>query len=159
MRFRLSTLILLCILIGGCIPSGTFEKSIAIPSHKWKSGFVPTFKFEIKDTNSSYQLSTLLRHTDAYPFSNIWINIITKTPSGKISKQKVELPLAQDDGQWTGRGMGEVYEHKISLTKSGSTKFNQQGTYEVGFEQIMRMDPLPEMMSIGLEVNKNRASQ
>ncbi len=151
----ISIFIFLCFM--SCLPSNEFEKNIFIPSHDWKSNFEPSFDFDIADTTAKYKIYVLLRHTDAYLFSNIWLRIDTKEPNKtEFSKQNVELPLATKLGKWTGKGFNEIWEHKIALTGNGFTKFDKKGIYTIKLKQIMRQDPLPEVMSVGLSIEKEK---
>ncbi len=138
----------------GCIPSNTFEKNEAISYHAWDKKDVKSYDFEISDTSSKYLMFVTMRHTDAYHFSNIWLDLETIKPNKKSTKQKVELPLAESSGRWTGKGMNEIYEHKIRLSGNSYTKFDQIGTYTIKLHQIMRENPLEEILSIGIRLEK-----
>lgn len=137
-----------------CLPSNVYEKNYSFKSHEWKSASVIDFPFTITDTMSKYAVYITLRHTDAYPYSNIWLRIKTTSPDNKTVSQQVELPLAQTSGKWLGRGMDEIYEHKISLTGEGSSVFNLQGQYVISLEHIMRENPLPQILNIGIRLEK-----
>lgn len=154
----LSILMICLLVISSCIHSNVYEKNVAIPSNKWTSQFKPVYTFNISDTTVSYKMSLTMRHTDAFPFSNIWLNVRTTFPGEKESKLvKVEIPLAQADGKWMGRGMNEIYEHQMPLTRdANSIRFTKKGEYKIQLEQIMRVDPLPEVMSIGVRLEKNQ---
>jgi len=145
--------------VSSCIPSNTYEKNEAIFHHRWKKKDVKTFDIAITDTSSHYLMFLTLRHTDAYHYSNIWINLETIKPNGKSSKQRVELPLAESSGRWTGRGMNEIFEHKIRLSGNAYTKFTQKGSYKIRLKQVMRENPLEEIMSVGVRLEKVPSSQ
>lgn len=154
-----STLYLSLILLSfsGCIHSNVYEKNVAMPYNRWKSDNKPTFAFYISDTGSTYQLYLTMRHTDAYPYSNLWLNVHSNLPGdAEDSVVKIEIPLAQADGKWLGRGMNEIWEHRMPLSRSGKAlKFRHSGRYHVELQQIMRTDPLPEVMSVGIRLEKN----
>lgn len=149
--------ILLGLAFTACIRSNVYEKNVAIPKCQWKSAYKPAFEFEISDTNSSYQLYFTMRHTDAYPYANLWLNVHSNLPGEtQDSIVKIEIPLAQADGKWLGRGMNEIWEHRLPLTRSGNAlKFKHPGRYHIELQQIMRTDPLPEVMSVGIRMEKN----
>lgn len=105
----LPVLIIAGAMLAGCGPSPYYQKTVAMPGHEWQYNYRPSFKFEIKDTTALYHLYFLIRHTEAYPFSNIWLYVYTKKPGTKTFEQmRIEIPLAQEDGSWLGRGMGEL---------------------------------------------------
>lgn len=139
-----------------CIKSPYYQKEYSVPQNAWRYQFKPSFKFEITDTTSSYDLFFNIRHTEAYPFSNIWVWIYTKQPGDStFQKSRIEIPLAEPSGKWMGRGAGEIWEQHMPLTAGDKAMvFKKTGTYEIRMEQNMRVDPLPEVLQIGLRVEK-----
>lgn len=141
-----------------CTKIDLYEKVAAVPKHEWQSGFKPQFKFTISDTTAAYQLFIIFRHTEKYNYNNIWINLYTKTPGDSaISKVQYELPLATNEKGWLGNGMDDLYEHRIALTPfNGDFYFKKPGEYTFALEQIMREDPLQEVMNVGLRIEKKQ---
>ncbi|MEI8279495.1 MAG: gliding motility lipoprotein GldH [Bacteroidota bacterium] len=144
------------IAMAGCMSSPTYQKEYAIPQHAWQYNDTPSFKFEVTDTTVLYNIYFLVRHTEAYPFSNIWLWVYTKKPGDSTySKARIEIPLAEPSGKWEGRGMGEIWEQRMPITVTGDPEIlRKPGKYEIRFEQNMRMNPLPEILQIGLRVEK-----
>src|ERR1035437_7081734 len=152
--FLLFTFYLCCVLTG-CLPAPYYQKQEAIPQNAWNYNFKPTFNFEITDTTVSYQAWFLIRHTQAYPYSNLWIWVYVKTPGDSIiKKERINIPLAEATGKWLGRGMGEIYEQRMQLNLQDYINFNKKGNYQVSLEQNMRINPLPEIMDVGLRIEK-----
>ena len=119
-------------------------------------GYKPSFAFTIKDTSSAYQLFLLLRHNDKYNFNNLYINLYTKQP-GQDSTQstRYDLTLATNEKGWLGTGMDDIYEHRIALTPAGQKfYFRKSGDYTFSVEQIMREDPLNNVLNVGLRIEK-----
>src|SRR5690606_9471133 len=112
------------------------------------------------DTTVLYNMYFLIRHTEAYPYSNIWVWIYTKAPGDStFRKTRIEIPLAEPSGRWLGRGMGEIWEQRMPITHEGdSTILHKKGTWEIKLEQNMRINPLPEILQVGLRVEKNKAA-
>jgi gliding motility-associated lipoprotein GldH len=157
------TILLLCIaLLSGCLESPYYQKQAGIPQNLWNYKYMPSFEFEVTDTTCLYDVYFLVRHTNAYPFSNIWMNIHTQQPGDTTSsKQRVNVLLAAssgiNSGQWLGRGMGEIYEHKMRITHEGdSAILSRKGKYIFRFEQNMRINPLPEILQVGLRVERGK---
>ena len=152
--FSLFTLGLLCCLTG-CLPSPYYQKEEAVPGNAWAYNFKPSFSFDITDTIAAYKPYFLIQHTQAYPYNNLWVWLYIKTPGDSvIKKQRVNIPLAEATGKWLGRGMGEIWEQRMPLNLSDSVKFNHKGTYILSMEQNMRINPLPEILHVGLRVEK-----
>lgn len=71
-----------------------------------------------------------------------------------IKKERVNIVLAEPNGKWLGRGMDEIWEQRMFLKLSDSFRFNKLGTYQIAFEQNMRVNPLSEVLNIGIRVEK-----
>ena len=147
----------LLIIASSCTTIDLYEKSVAIPGHSWKSGYKPSFTFNISDTSSAYHLFIVLRHNDRYKFNNIYVNLNTSQPGqDSIQSGRYDLKLANDEG-WLASGMDDIYEHRISLTPlSGEFYFRKPGDYTFSIEQIMREDPLEHVLNVGLRIEKQQ---
>ncbi len=141
-----------------CTPIDLYERVVTIPKQAWQSSFRPSFTFHISDTTAPYQLFLILRHNNQYNYNNIWINLYRKGPDGKESKVPYELPLATNERGWLATGMDDLYEHRIPLTPPANDTFyfNKPGAYTFTIEQIMREDPLENMMNVGLRIEKKK---
>lgn len=129
-----------------------FEKNIPVPGYEWSYDFKPSYAVQITDTAALYNIYVTFRHTAAYPFSNIWLLITTEYPGEKPVTSRVELPLADVGGKWLGSGMDGIFDHRIPIQRHA--KFNKKGIYHFSFEQNMRENPLPHVMSVGLRIEK-----
>jgi gliding motility-associated lipoprotein GldH len=144
-----------CFIAACNVPSPYFQKEVAIPKNLWAYTFKPKFTFNITDTTAGYQPYFLIRHTQAYPYSNLWLWMYVKTPGDSIlKKSRVHIVLAEPGGKWLGRGMGEIYEQRLRFSLGDSINFRKAGTYEVSLEQNMRINPLPDILNVGLRVEK-----
>lgn len=152
MKKTLLVFISCSLFIIACTTVDVFEKNITIPKHEWNSIFKPEIIFEIKDTLALYNIFAVIRHTDAYRYKNIWVNLYTQFPGDSLKKQQLDLRLATDDKGWLGTGMDDIYEHRILITDG--PKFLKAGTYRFRLENIMREDPLEYVMNVGIRVEK-----
>jgi gliding motility-associated lipoprotein GldH len=152
-RFFWGALAAICLGLGSCNKVDVFEKNTAIPGHKWAYNFKPVADFTITDTSSLYNLYVVLRHTDAYGYNNIWLNIGSQSPADTMRYQRFDLQLATDARGWEGAGMDDIWEIRKSVT-NGPFKFNKTGVYKFSVAQVMRENPLPEIMNVGIRVEK-----
>lgn len=148
-------IILLMVVFAGCTSLDTFEKNVSLPGHEWKSSFKPEIAFNISDTTSRYNIYIVIRHTDAYRYNNIWLNVYLQFPGDTIRKQQLDLRLATDDRGWLGSGMDDIFEHRVLITREPQY-LRTTGTYRFRLEHIMREDPLQYMMNIGVRVEKEK---
>ncbi len=138
--------------ITSCETVDLYEKWANIPKHEWKSDFVPTFKFTVKDSTTPYQLYVVLRHTQQYNYNNIYVNVWAKGPQQDSAVNiKQDLLLATNEKGWLGQGMDDIYSHMIKL---GSPILLKAGDYEFKLEQIMREDPLKHVLDAGIRIEK-----
>jgi len=133
-----------------CTNLDLFEKDITIPGFKWKTGYQPEFDFTITDTSSLYQLFFVIRHNEKYNYNNIWFNLYSQPPGDSIHKTLYEVKLATNEG-WLGAGMDDIYEHRHALTDPIPLK---AGKYHFKLEQMMREDPLQNVLNVGLRLEK-----
>lgn len=146
-----------CLVMTSCLPTkmDAYEKNQEIPGHQWTYQYKPVFEVTVNpaDTAYLYNIYVNVRHTDAYPYSNIWVLVNTQTP-GDTTRQsrRVELPLADASGKWLGSGLDDIYEHRIPIQEKAI--LNKPGTYRFIFEQNMRQNPLPYVMNVGLRIEK-----
>ncbi|MET0635591.1 MAG: gliding motility lipoprotein GldH [Chitinophagaceae bacterium] len=134
-----------------CTTVDLYEKSVRIPDHAWQSNYKPAFEFQIRDSVPMYRVFMILRHTDRYNFNNIYVNLYIKGP-GQDTAQKVqrELELGNNEKGWLGRGMDDIYEHRILLAEQNF----KPGLYSFTLEQIMRENPLMNVLDAGIRVEK-----
>lgn len=142
-------------ILPGCMKSPHYQKTYALPGQQWAYKDQPAFQFQITDTTALYHLYFLIRHTEAYPYSNIWLWLYTRQPGDTTyEKSRIEIPLAEKSGKWLGRGMGEIWEHRMPITRDDQPMiFSRQGIYEIRMEQNMRTDSLPEILDVGLRLS------
>lgn len=143
-------LLVACCLFISCTQINVFEKSTTIPGYKWKSSFEVKGSFSVTDISTPYKTYIVLRHTDAYKYNNIWLNIGIQPPGDTMRYQKADVLLGTDAGGWIGTGMNDIWE----LRQLVMLRFSKPGTYNYSITQIMRDDPLPAIMSAGLRVEK-----
>jgi gliding motility-associated lipoprotein GldH len=151
-------------LLSSCTTIDLYEKVVPVPGHQWQSSFKPQFSFIIKDTTVPYQAYVILRHNNKYRYNNIWISLLAAAATDTAQKLSLELPLANKEG-WLGTGMDDVFEHRVriggEIEKLGFVKmgaegfyFTRPGEYNFTLEQIMRDDPLLEVLNVGLRLEK-----
>lgn len=132
-----------------------FEKNVSIPKMEWNNNFKPVFEFAINDTTSEYTVYVVLRHTDAYHYNNIWLEVGSQSPTDSMRYQRLELQLGSDAQGWEGTGMDDIWEVRKPIT-NGPIRFKKAGNYKFLVAQIMRENPLNYVMNAGIRVEKNK---
>jgi len=135
-----------------CKQVEVYEKNTVIPRYKWATDFPASGTFDIVDTVSAYNIYIVLRHTDAYKNNNIWLNIGLQSPGDSLYFQKLDLSLGNDATGWEGTGMNDIWEVRKPLALN--KRFRKNGKYTFRIFHIMRDNPLENVMSAGLRVEK-----
>ena len=143
---------MLAALITGCNTIGVFEKTEAFGTHTWASSNTLNFNFDITDTAAFYNVYVVLRHTDAYGYNNIYINITSINPGDTAVTRQHNFILASNSSGWNGAAMDDVIEHRLPVNNTPIKL--KKGNYTVKMQQIMREDPLQNILNAGVRVEK-----
>lgn len=136
-----------------CETLDVFEQTKAFPQHSWSSKEKLSFQFSITDTTVGYNIFIVVRHTDAYRYNNLWLDLTTITPANVVTDQKIELKLGDNVKGWLGTAMDDIIEHRVLITPTHPIKL-QKGTYTFNMQQIMRDDPIENVLNAGVRVEK-----
>lgn len=139
--------------LSSCRQVDVYEKNKVIPKMEWHQSFAAEGSFDITDTLATYSLGVVLRHTDAYDYNNIWLNVGLQAPGDTMMYQKIDLRLGSDAQGWEGAGMNDIWEVRKPLN-AAPRRFIKAGTYQFKIFQVMRDEPLRNVMSAGLRVEK-----
>jgi len=150
MKFSFIAFLSLITAFTGCKQLALYERLQNIQQAAWNDQQIPSYTFDITDTTAAYNVYVVIRHTNQYPYRNIWLNVGLQQPGDTIRHQPFELQLAATDS-WLGTGMDDVYEHRASLFRQ-PVHFNKSGPVTFTLQQIMRQNPLPGVMQAGIRV-------
>jgi gliding motility-associated lipoprotein GldH len=152
---KLAVIIGLLCCLQACIKSNSFTKTYFIDKHAWRYNDPKQFSFNITDTNARYILHFQMANHNNYAFSNIWMRMTTQFPDGKIDTTRLEVPLALPSGQWLGTEANNIVEHSSGITPNDAPlKFTETGLHTITLYQDMRVNPLKEVYSVGLSIEK-----
>jgi len=138
--------------IGCTDKNAIIDQNSEVPNHNWT--YLNKFKYDVKidDEKIAYNLYLNLRVTADYKYSNIFVLITQTGPDKKSAVNRFELKLAEKDGEWLGKGSGNLYSYQSPFLTN--YKFTQKGVYQFYIEQNMRDNPLREVSDAGLRVEK-----
>jgi gliding motility-associated lipoprotein GldH len=140
------------LLLNACNDIGVFEQQKFFEKQAWDVATQPEFSFTIKDTAALYNIFIAVRHTDAYRYNNIWVEITTQSPGDTAKVQSLNLLLADNKKGWLGTGMDDIFDHRIRITKTAQKL--KAGQYKFKLKQIMRENPLPAVLNAGVRIEK-----
>lgn len=147
-------LILLTGWLAGCDTNAVFKDNVDIPEGRWFVKQVPSFGFDIQDTTVRYNVFYNVRSGRTYPFYNLYLTRYLYDARGKLIGKNLDQLLLADatTGKPLGTGLGDLYDHKVLALKA--YQFPASGHYTVKIEQYMRQNPLPDVYSVGVTVEK-----
>ncbi|TDH25131.1 gliding motility lipoprotein GldH [Segetibacter sp. 3557_3] len=151
--------ILFCLFfLFSCDTIDLYEQTKAFRKHEWNSKEKVPISFEITDTVSLYNVFVVIRHTDAYNFNNIWLNLTTVAPGDTAVTRRLDLKLGDNQKGWLGSGMDDIFEHRILVSRNPDPTVSgivlKKGRYQFILEQTMREDPLQHVMNAGIRLEK-----
>ena len=151
--FCIVTGILLIAVLAGCSDGNSvIDNNTALTDHNWSYVNRIRFDCKINDEFAAYNLYLNLRVTDNYKYSNLFVLIYETSPDKKVKVTRYEIKLAGRDGEWFGKGSGNLYSYQVPFKTN--IKFPAKGNYRFEIEQNMRDNPLHEVSDVGLRVEK-----
>lgn len=150
--YQLIVVITSTLFISGCEQSRVFDKNESLAKEGWFYGEQKVFEVEILDTAIAYNMYVNIRHTDQYPYNNLWLKLNTKLPDGNIQENKINVELSTPTGEWTGNCIDGICYSTVLVQHNFSLL--QKGKYTFTLEQDMRMNPIPYLLDIGVKVEK-----
>ncbi len=148
------SLFFLSLILTGCGNDRIFEGKKDFENRYWPKQEQVHFGFEVSDKDLEYNLYYTLRYTNTYPYQNIYLQYYLEDSAGRVLSKELNNILLFNSitGIPTGDGLGDI----ITLQKQflDHYKFPEEGLYNLNIEQFMRLDTLPEILTVGLQLEK-----
>ena len=135
-----------------CNNNIVFDDYKTFKNQTWNADSGIVFGYSVIDTTSKNQLVIKVRHTTNYEFQNLFLFVTAE----KIDT--LELLLANKEGKWLGKGIGDVREVEFVYRKDKVFAKKGEVTFEI--EQAMRYGELEKIQhlnnikAIGLSIQK-----
>lgn len=143
-------------LLVACSNAVVYQEDRPVPDEGWSRSWQPEFSFEIADTTARHDVYIDLRHTGDYAFSDLYLFVTVGGPGLPVVVDTVECRLADPSGRWFGKGRGYIRGLRV-LYKVGK-RFPRAGRYSIRLEQAMRVEPLEQVLDVGISVEKSKAA-
>ena len=142
-------------ILPSCKQLDTSVQAFNIPNAQWYSNAKPTFTFVITNETAKYEMAFLIRHTNNYKYNNLFVNVAYNAAGIVGTAQHIEIPLTNNNTSWSGKLFNNIVETYVTAKILPDSILIKKGTYTFTIENIMREDPLPEILQIGLMVKKH----
>jgi gliding motility-associated lipoprotein GldH len=151
-RYSLILLLTSLILLLSCNSNVVYTESRVMPEKTWKLLDVPGFKIAVSDTVNSNSVFFTIRTGSSYPFRNIYLFVTAISPDGKKITDTLQYNLADEKGNWYGKGFGDI--HELKLPYKSNVYFPLKGTYQFKIQHGMRIEDLKGVYDFGLRIEK-----
>jgi gliding motility-associated lipoprotein GldH len=141
-------------LLSSCNSNVIFSDSKVMKEKTWYLTDIPSFKVKITDTINSNNVLFTIRTGSSYPFRNIYLFVTTTSPDGKSITDTLQYNIADEKGNWLGKGFGDI--HELNLPYKSNVYFPVKGIYQFNIQHGMRIENLKGVYDIGLRVEKIR---
>ena len=142
----------LLLLLFSCKSNLVYTDSMAFDNNSWGLDNIPEFNVPVSDTINNSNILFTIRTGSDYPFRNIYLFVTTSSPNGKILTDTVEYNLADEKGNWYGKGFGDI--HELNLPYRSNILFPVKGTYLFKIQHGMRAGDLSGVYDIGLRIER-----
>lgn len=146
LRLAIGLLIGCVCLLTSCRHDIVYSEFVAIPSGEWDENQLPEFAFNIADREAAYDILLYVRHTERYPYQNMWLFV----RGNRQYMDTIEFYLADDRGRWLGDKHHGFIEMPVLLEEN--YHFPDTGRYYFAVQHGMRDSLLRGVTDVGIEV-------
>ena len=125
------------------------DGTAAFQTPQWHMDSIRHFDYTIADADAAYQVVLYVRHTETYPYQNMWLFV-----SDSLRTDTIEFYLADDRGQWLGDKHHGFIEMPVLFEEHH--RFPAAGTYHLSVQHGMRDTLLRGISDIGVEIIINQ---
>ena len=140
------------LLLAGCQGDIVYTAFNTLPNAGWEADSSLCYQPTITDSVSDYQMLITIRHTDAYPYQNLWLFVDIEKDNVSLRRDTIECYMANERGEWLGGGLSI---HELPLLYSDSYQFANSGEYHISITQGMREDTLIGIKEVGVKIIRN----
>lgn len=142
-----------CVLTTSCIRHTIYHhyESVSL-LHGWRSTDTLNYNIQLKDSMKPINLSLEIRHTDRYPYQDLWLQVTHNlTDSTVWEKDTLHLTLCNAKGNWNGTGGATnlyVYNQPIETLIPQNS-----GKRELRISSLMSDSVLNNISDIGIRIS------
>lgn len=145
---NLLIVILLALFVAACSVPQEQGSFVSVGADGWRYGDTVSHIVVPRDSADTLVTGTVaiaVRHTDAYGYANIWVEV-SWLGADSLRRDTFDVRLADEYGRWLGTGIGVGFQKVDTLLRG--VKVRAEQPLEV--RHIMRVDTLPDIEQIGL---------
>lgn len=140
-------------LLGACDEQTVYHFYHSISPEGWDRNDTLRFPVDIKDSLTQYNLLVGIRNCNNYPYRNLSILLRCTSPDSTVLyNDTLQFFLANEKGDWTGKGIGLLYQTAFPI---GSISIKEKGEYLFTLNQVLPDSLLPGISDVGIKLCRN----
>lgn len=126
---------------------------VHLPVSGWHSSLPLKFSPQFDDSTLTYDITLTVRHDNSYRYSNLLLVVDMVTTDSTVSRQTVNMPLADQYGNWTGGGFGALYQNQVTLAEGVAP---DDARSVVVWQAMAECDTLLGIADVGITIIPNQ---
>jgi gliding motility-associated lipoprotein GldH len=150
---KIIPLLLTVLFFSSCQRKSYYHQSKTVSDLGWSINQVLGFNDSLSsDVPEVVHFEINLRHTNLYPYQNIWLYVHTKSSDGTTRMDSINLKLIEPNGRWLGSGWGSLYDISYRLPDLTIKKTNPKRWFKIDIQHGLRDNQLPGVEDIGIRL-------
>lgn len=148
----------LCLILPGCNDSSDvlYSRFMAVSPEGWNRLEYLEFLFsdtvEFADKGKKCDVLLVVRHSEEYDYSSLWLAVETPKEGGDVCTDSVEIVLADEEGKWLGKGQGRLYEKADTICSDTILPID----YMISICHAMRDENLKGINDVGVIIKESK---
>lgn len=139
--------------LASCGRQPEYLASHEIDDAAWRASDTARWKWEVRDTAQSYDITLEIRHSTSYAYANLYLFVEIVSPDGATLADTLDYPLCSPSGKWYGEGFSS--NRTLAVPYRSACRFARAGEYTFNVRQGMRRDPLHGIREVRLVAYKH----
>ncbi len=128
-----------------------YADNVKMQGEEWSMYDPCKFTCQIDDTVRVFNFDLSIRTSTGYPYRNLYLFVVTTFPSGNTVTDTVQTMLANEKGDWLGRGAGDLRE--LTIPYKSNVYFPEKGEYHFTVIHGMRDTILNGVYDLGMRIS------
>lgn len=136
-----------------CQKGTSYHHSTVFKEKGWDMNDAVCFSDSLpSNTPDRVHLELNLRHSNNYPYQNLWLYIQTATSDSLIRNDSVNWILANPNGRWLGSGWGSFYNISYRLPDLFFPENDSSHWFRIEISHGLRDSLLTGLADLGLRI-------
>lgn len=138
----------LLLLLVSCQRGVVYKDYHKFDNYTWDRFDKITFTIPVEEPGLTADIVFTIRHITQYPYKNLPVNVILKTPSGEERIIEKDIRLKDDNDEFKGSAAGDLWDFEEVLWPG--FHFSETGNYTIEFENLIPKMGIPGLVDIGV---------